>query len=261
MLEVQRNFRSIWELKKRYNLVIDDEIMSLIDDTTEAAFLQEIAAEFTDFVGKVFKDFDEEVHVRDLDYNPSWQTFAACDYGFTNPNVWILIQVGPWGEIHILDEYYKSGETSIEFADGIKRSGLAPQSIKGFYPDPAQPGESKILSQRLKLPILGGTGGELPPRLDAIREALKLRPKHLPDLHPEKKPQLLIDRKCKNGIREMQVYRYPEKKEETSTRTQELPMKKDDHFPEALGRFMSGFFLTPQRQAARGRSKKAKVNR
>jgi hypothetical protein len=228
---------------------------------TEQAFLQEIAAEFTDFVGKVFKSFDEEVHVRDLEYNPGWQTFGAVDYGFTNPNVWLLIQVGPWGEIHVLDEYYKAGETSDEFALSVLGNGLCPRSLKAFYPDPADPGSSKILQKILKKPAMGGTGGEKRDRLDAIRDALKLRPAHLPDLHPEKKPQILFDRKCKNAIREMQIYRYPEKKDETSTKQQEEPMKKDDHVPEALGRFFAGFFLTPQRRAGGGRSKKAKVSR
>lgn len=261
MLELQRRRRTVQEIVARYKLAIDDEILALVDDLTEQSFLQEIAAEFSDFVGKVFKDFDEEIHVTNLQYQPGWQTFAAVDYGFTNPNVWILLQVGPWGEIHVLDEYYKEGETALEFAEGIRAAELCPGSVKGFFPDPASPGDSKILSQRLRVPIMGGTGSELRERLDAIRDSLKLRPKHLPDGHPEKKPQLLIDRKCSNGIREMQAYRYPEKKDESSTKQQELPMKKDDHFPEALGRFFSGFILTPQRQASRGKSKKAKVHR
>lgn len=261
MMEIQRRHRSIYELVERYKLAIDPEILALINDMTEQAFLQEIAAEFTDFVGKVFKNFDEEVHVRDLEYNPGWQTFGAVDYGFTNPNVWLLIQVGPWGEIHVLDEYYKSGETSDEFALSVLGNGLCPRSLKAFYPDPADPGSSKILQKILRKPAMGGTGGEKRDRLDAIRDALKLRPPHLPDFHPDKKPQILFDRKCKNAIREMQIYRYPDKKDETSTKQQEEPMKKDDHVPEALGRFFAGFFLTPQRRAGGGRTKKAKVSR
>ena len=41
----------------------------------------------------------------------------------------------------------------------------------------------------------------------------------------------------------MGQYRYPEKKNEeveSSTKRFELPMKKDDHTPEALGRFLAG---------------------
>ncbi len=259
MLRLQRRKRTSHELVERYKLQIDPEIVSLIDDLTEAAFLQEIAADFTDFVGKVFKEFDEEVHVQNLQYNPTWQTFGAVDYGYTNPNVWLLIQVGPWGDIHILDEYYKEGETAEEFAESIKAAGLCPGSLKGFYPDPADPGNSKILTTRLRKPAYGGTGGEKRYRIDAIRKSLKMRNAHLPYGHPERQPQLKIDRSCKNAIREMQIYRYPDKKDESSTKAQEEPMKKDDHVPEALGRFFAGFFKTPQDNSGRGRSKKAKV--
>lgn len=259
MLRLQRRKRTSHELVSRYNLKVDPEIVSLIDDLSEQAFLQEIAADFTDFVGKVFKEFDEEIHVQNLEYNPTWRTYGCVDYGYTNPNVWLLIQVGPWGEIHVLDEYYKEGETAEEFADNILAAGLCPGSLIGFYPDPADPGNSKILSKRLKKPGYGGTGGEKRYRIDAIRKALKLRPAHLPDDHPEKQPQIKFNRRCVNAIREMQIYRYPDKKDESSTKSQEEPMKKDDHVPEALGRFFSGFFLTPQANAGRGRSKKAKV--
>lgn len=260
MMRLQRHARTSWELVKRYGLKIDEEIVSLIDDLTEAAFLQEIAAEFTDFVGKVFKDFDEEVHVADLKYNPTWQTFGAVDYGYTNPNVWLLIQVGPWGEIHVLDEYYKEGETAEEFAESVKRQGLCPGSLLKFYPDPADPGNSKLLSQKLGKQAGAGTGGEKRYRIDAIRKALKIKNRHLPEGHHERIPQILFNRRCKNAIREMQVYRYPDKKDESSIKSQEEPMKKDDHVPEALGRFFAGFFNTPQRNAGRGSSKKAKVS-
>lgn len=56
------------------------------------------------------------------------------------------------------------------------------------------------------------------------------------------RPQLLFDRKCKRTIEDMLNYRYPEKKaeSETSTKRFDNPMKKDDHGPEALGRFFAG---------------------
>jgi hypothetical protein len=42
----------------------------------------------------------------------------------------------------------------------------------------------------------------------------------------------------------MLAYRYPERKEESQTSLErfENPLKKDDHGPEALGRFMMGYF-------------------
>lgn len=252
--------RSTAELVKRYRLAIDPEIQSLVNDLTEPAFNQEIGADFTEFVGRVFADFDEEVHVHSLEYNPAWQTFGAVDYGYTNPNVWLLIQVGPWGEIHVLREFYQANLTAPEFADEIDRRNLCPTGTLKFYPDPASPADSRILSDKLKVPAGSGTGGELKHRLDAIRRALKTGPTHIGTDHPARQPLLKIDRSCTKMIYEMQEYRYPDKKEESSTLAQEQPMKKDDHTPEALGRFFAGFYGGPHSEAGTTRIRKARIN-
>lgn len=242
-------------------LDVDDEVLDLMSSMTQEAFNQEIGAEFTEFVGRVFKQFDEEVHVADLEYNPSWQTFAAVDYGYTNPNVWLLIQVGPWGEVNVLKEFYQPGLTANEFAEEIKARGLAPASLQTFFPDPASPGDTKILEEILKVSHTGGTGGEIKDRVDAIRMALKENPLHVPRGHVDRRPQLMFDRSCTMCIYEFQEYRYPEAKEQNSTKSQENPMKKDDHTPEALGRFFKGFFGTPQQKAGASRTERAKVRR
>lgn len=233
------------ELVGMYGLTVDSEVISLLDDLTDDAFNQEIGADFTEFVGRVFKEFDEEVHVQDLEFNPRWLTVGASDYGFTNPNVWLLIQVGPWGEVHVLDEVYERGLTSDEFAEEIVRRDLAPFGLTTFYPDPEDPGSTKTLEKVLRVRASGGTGGELYDRLQHIREALRPVPRHLDPDHPEKQPTLVINRRCINTIREMQDYRYPDTKEEAGN-THEKPLKKDDHTPEALGRFFAGYFGRPQ---------------
>lgn len=250
------------EIADLYGLTIDDEVLASLGDTSIEAFNQEIGADFTEFVGRVFKEFDEEVHVKDLEYNPSWPTYAGVDYGFTNPNVWLLIQVGPFNEVHVLDEFYQPGLTAEDFADEIIQRGLAPQGLRTFYPDPADPGSTRILENKLRVRATGGTGGELRHRLDAIRDALREYPLHVPRGHVDRKPQLVIDRKCQMTIHEFNEYRYPEGKKDgqNSTKQQELPMKKDDHTPEALGRFFAGHFGTPQSSAGR-RSTKAKFKR
>lgn len=241
-------------------LGIDPEIGELAADLTEESFNQEIAALFTEFVGRVFKQFDEEVHVGDFAYDPSWATYAAVDYGFTNPNVWLLIQVDPHGErVRVLDEVYEPGLTADEFAELIKARGLAPDSVINFYPDPASPGDTKILEEKLKIRHKGGTGGEIRWRVDAIRGALKLRNKHLPEGHRDRVPTLQFDRKCTKTINDMLNYRYPEKRTQVDSNTPENPMKKDDHGPEALGRFFAGHFGTPDRQVRRARVRKSSL--
>lgn len=60
----------------------DPEILAMAADLSRERFSQQVAAEFTDFVGRVFADFDEEIHLADLTFDPNRRTFAACDYGF-----------------------------------------------------------------------------------------------------------------------------------------------------------------------------------
>lgn len=233
---------------------VDLEIGALIRDLTRETFNQEIAALFTEFAGRVFKDFDEEVHVKDLAYQPDWPTYAASDYGFTNPFVWLVVQIGPDGEVHVLDEMYEPGLTIDEAGREIQSRGLAPGSMRSFYPDPASPGDTKALEKLLRIKGMRGTGGELNDRLRLIRAALKVRHPELPDDHPQRQPKLLINRKCVNTIREFNEYRYPKsisEAAEANANLPEKPMKKDDHTPEALGRLFAGMFKPPERGRSR----------
>jgi hypothetical protein len=231
---------------------VDPEVISLIRDLTEETFNQEIAALFTEFVGRVFKDWDDEVHVRDLTFNSSWETYAAVDYGFTNPFVWLLIQVDPFGNVYVMDEFYQAGLTIEEAAAEVKTRGLAPGSLIRFYPDPASPGDTRALEHHLRVRSARGTGGELNTRLRYIRAALRRRANYVGTETgaTEPLPRLIANRsRCPNFIREMNDYRYPKTAQEAAERGKsapELPMKKDDHCPEALGRFYVGHFGRPR---------------
>lgn len=255
------------------DLQINSEIISLADELTIELFKQEVAADFTEFVGQVFKDYDEEYHVGTLHYQPDWETYGACDYGFTNPNVWLLIQVGPWGEINILGEVYEPNLTADQFADEIirrkTRDGvpLNAPGLRVFYPDPADPMSSRTLSDKLRVSAAGGTGGELNIRINLTRQTLRQgrldrNATELTDANAERwRPRLMIDRSCSGLRADMLAYRYPERKEdaETSRDRFELPLKRDDHGPEALGRFMVGY-LGPSALTRSGGSRVRKGN-
>lgn len=249
-----------FEIARSERLIIGEEILQMANDLSSPMFTQEIAADFTDFVGKVFKEFDEETHSRLLPYNASssWETVAAVDYGYRNPNVWLLIQIGPWGEINVIDELYQENLAPDEFAQEILRRGLCPDTCTAFYPDPASPGDTAVLESIFRrngrrATARAHTGGELKNRLNLIRLALKDRiadsevnrkqQNSSPPKQDLKRPRLMVSTKCPMTLYEMGEYRYPEKKSEqveTSTTRFELPMKKDDHTPEALGRFLAG---------------------
>lgn len=242
---------SAFEVAEQNKLSISSEILQLFEELPLELFNQEIGADFTEFAGQVFKDFDEAYHVGDLRFNPEWETYAATDYGFTNPSVWLLIQVGPWQEINVLAEVHEPGLTADRFAEEIKRRRLNPPQLEVFFPDPADPMSTRTLQDKLRVRPAAKTGGELHIRLNLIRQALR---KGRIDQHASMltednsdvwRPQLMIDRRgCPRMREEMLAYRYPERKEdsETSRDRFEKPLDKDDHAPEALGRFMVGYF-------------------
>ncbi|AZS12542.1 terminase [Mycobacterium phage DrLupo] len=251
-----------FEIIKDAGLIIDSGVAQMANDLTIPEFQQEIAAEFTDFVGKVFKEFDEESHVRELVFNPSqdWETVAAVDYGYRNPNVWLLIQIGPWGEINVVDELYQADLTPTEFANEILRRGLCPDSLHSFYADPASPEASRTLETIFRqhgkrARSRPHTGGDIDNRLNLIRFALKDRIVDTEMSAPQwfqagqsqdvRRPRMMISTRCPKTIFEFGEYRYPKTKDEqteTSTKRYETPMKLNDHTPEALGRFLGGMY-------------------
>lgn len=226
----------------RQGLRVDPEIVSLAVDLTPEAFGQEIECNFSDMVGRVFKDWDEEVHVRDLPYVPGWPLYLATDYGFTDPNVCLFIQVGPFGDIRVIAEYYRTQRTDTEFRDDVlqdERLGRLVRQAVCLFPDPEDPGATKTLSNGWNVPVAGETGGPLLDRLRAIQGTLKQRNRHLPWGHEERAPQLLVDRSCVETIREMDAYSWPRTRK--ASKGPELPQDKDNHAPEALGRFFAGY--------------------
>lgn len=246
----------------------DPEIIEMSRDISEEKFNQEIGAEFTDFVGRVFKDFDEEIHVGDFPYNPDLPLFAACDYGWTNPFVWLLIQTDVWDNVYVIGEYRAIHTDINDIAEDLAvnwRGGLS-KNASILYPDPAEPGDSAVLSKKLQILVNPNTGGELKWRLEMIRQHLRLLPLHIP--WGDRRPRLYFDRSCTKlgpdgmcAVSEFAAYKYPDSKEDALKYAPEEPLKKDDHAPEALGRFFRGRFGSAEEQASRTRVRKANVSR
>jgi hypothetical protein len=237
---------------------VDDEIIEMMLDLTEETFNQEVAALFTEFTGRVFKRFDDEIHVGDFIYRSDFRTYAAVDYGFTDPFVWLLIQEDPFtGTVYVLDELYESYLSIDDAARKVHQRGLD-RGVIEFYPDPASPGDTLALERHLRVRANPSTGGELNIRLRYIREALKDMNVHLPESDPLRHPKLLIDRRCVNLIREMQDYRYPDRKKDQ--RGKDQPLDKDNHAPEALGRFYRGRYGDPSMSLSGGGARVARSN-
>lgn len=236
-----------------FPLGIDDpEVAEMAGEMSEQLFKQEVGASFEEYVGRVFSGFDEETHVGDYRFNPDLPLYGCCDYGWTNPFVWLALQVDVWDNVYVIGEYRETQRDINDIGADLASWPMA-KNASVFYPDPASPGDTAILEKKLEVKANGNTGGELKWRLELIRQHLKLAPAGAPT-HLQK-PKLFIDRRCIGLIQEMNDYRYPENKAEALRANAESPLDKDDHAPEALGRFFRGYFGPPQQPGTKGRAR------
>lgn len=216
---------------------VDPEIAAMLADMSEERFRQEVMADFTDFVGRVFKEWDEEYNVRRLRVRKDLPIHLAVDYGWTNPFVALAIQVDNWDRVYVLREYRRNEKTIYDIADDLANDPLFSKAHT-LYPDPAEPGDTRVLKEKLRCHSVKKTGGPVKDRLELIRKAIRAGPPHADDT--KKEPRLLVDRSCSDLIYEMSEYSYPDSPKQAQRK--EEPKKEDDHGPEALGRFFKGYY-------------------
>lgn len=238
----------------------DPEILDAKDDLTDEEFRRQYGAEFVERVGRVMKEWDDDWHIQDLDYRSDWPLYLAIDYGYTNPFVILWIQVDAFDNCYVIreDRFYLMDTT--EVAKEIESiAGSLLRNVVAIYPDPAEPDDTSTLSRMWRKPARMNTGGTIKSRLELIRKALKLQNDYLEDSHPDKRATLQIDRSCKDLIWEMREgYRWPEHRSEVKN-DDENPLDKNNHGPEALGRFFKGYYDIVATGAKRSRQSKAKM--
>lgn len=237
---------------------MDPEILEAEDDLTEDEFNRQYGGEFVERIGRVMKEWDDDIHlVKDLDYDPTLPLYVALDYGYTNDWVWLWIQQDIWGQVYVIGETRWNMMDTDEICDDIlsmrdSNRGLWPllEKVNCIYAPPAEPSDTSIITRKLKRPVKTNTGGEVN---DRDRETNRLlKPKGL-----DRKPGILFskercDHYAKSLAWEMKTgYRWPEHKSETRNAS-ENPLDKDNHGPEALGRFVKGHLgISNTRRASR----------
>lgn len=250
-----------WRMPSWTNTVVfpggrkDPEILEAEEDLTEDEFRRQYGGEFVDRVGRVMAEWDDTIHLKRIKYNPDWPLYGAVDYGYTNFFVWLWIQVDPFDNVYVIGEHYVKQMDTERIAKEVLKPHPWMSACVAFYAPPAEPDETNTLMRHLKLPARTNTGGELKTRLSMIRTRLKVRPE-------EKQAQIVFDRdRCTHLAWEMREgYRWPVHKNEQKNES-EVPLDKDNHGPEALGRFIHGYFTTQGRSERRNRQSRAQVRR
>lgn len=198
----------------------DPEIKLMELTTAPEWFLQEIAADFASFVGKIFPEWDETIHVRAHRFRPEWPNYMAIDWGYANPLAAVEFQVSPQDTIHVWREHYRAYTTLEEHVRLLK----AREQPEGYhldmaFGDAADPEAATYVSQHL-VPCYAPPEAKTNWRqgIDRVRGFMRCnRPMVTPagievtDEYgaPKYEPAYFVDHSCVNHIREVNNYRAP----------------------------------------------------
>jgi hypothetical protein len=201
-----------WENTAIFPLGRDDpEIQSLAQEQTPEWFMQEIGAEFGSFVGKIYGEFDEAVHVTKIPYNSLWKNYIAFDWGFVHPLAAIEFMVDPWDNVYIWREHYQN-YTRVEEHCQILKARDQPEGyhLDLAFGDAADPEAAATVTMML-VPCYAMPEAKQNWRegIDLVKTFLRQYAMGVLDEFgtPIMKPKLFIDYSCRNTIREFANYR------------------------------------------------------
>ena len=189
----------------------DPEIIQLRETTIEEWFLQEIAAEFTAVVGRIFPEFDEEIHVLEEPYQfrPEWPNYIAFDWGFTAPLAAMEFQVSPRDEVYVWREHYKEGRALPWHIEQIKgRENPAGYRLDGAFGDAADPEAVEYVSRELIYCQADPESKMWMPGIRLLKESMKPREVAQDGFgRPIIRSRYHVDASCEEHIDELLGYR------------------------------------------------------
>jgi hypothetical protein len=217
----------------------DPEILLLERTTPHEWFMQEIAADFTAFVGKIYGEWLESTHVKKIEYNPDWPNYIAFDWGYVNPLAAIEFQVSPDDKVYIWREHYAPYRTLDEHFEAMSgRAQPEGYHITMTYGDAADPEAVQRVNQKFA-PCVADPDAKTNWRegIDLVKSFLKERPTG--DFEEDGTPitefGLYVDHSCVNTIREFGSYRGKAGSVSgQGSDPQDKAVKKDDHAMDAI---------------------------
>lgn len=236
-----------------------EEIRVLSQNLSDEDFDEQIRGIPTPKHGRVYSDFDQDIHVGmwDLDEWPkrNWKFGRAIDFGWTDPFVVLWIAVDEEGRFYVFDELYAKQIQPHEVVREIgKREGWEMRDdgdrsvyLKSCPHPPALPTVADWdASARAQLMSMGvdlvKANKDIIAGIQSLTHALRLRSDG--DSSREVKPQIFIHPKCVKTIGEFQKYEWDSKNN--------TPKDADNHAMDALRYFVHT--LRPEKSAAPLRS-------
>lgn len=180
----------------------DPEIAEMRNTTAKEWFEQEIAAIFSSFVGKIYGEFDETVHVGDVPFDPALPNYIVFDWGFTNPLAAVEFQVTPNDQVRVWRIHKKAFATVYEHCLTMKaRTQPEGYRIDVCFGDSADPAACQDVTRWLA-PCFASPDAKANWRegVDLVKTFMKLRQTDEDEYGtPQYTPGLIIDKNCYCG--------------------------------------------------------------
>lgn len=216
----------------------DPEILLLQKTMPYEYFQQEICADFTSFLGKIYGEWDEMVHVKEWTYNPALPNYIAFDWGFVNPMAAVEFQVDSFDRVHVWRLHYKAGIRLTDFLIELKNRDQPPgYKIDLCFGDAADPEAVMSVCEEFA-PCIADPKSKSNWRegIDLVKSFLRTEQIGLLDEFgtPLYEPWLTVAPSCGDLIREFNNYRVDAPARGKMRNAREDAQKYDDHALDAL---------------------------
>lgn len=211
-----------------------DDCITTMKRSSRAAWQAEMLCQKPSLENIVFDEFDTDINVKYIDYNPNLPLYRSIDFGFVNPFVCLWIQIDGDNNIYVIDEYIRSRATIDIHADETKKRTPCPEEkVAATFCDPAGAARNDVTGSS-SVRQLKAHGIHTRFRKSGILEGIELIRRAIRS--GDGKTSLFISPNCPRLIEALQCYHYPES---TSDTNRELPLKDGvyDHPIDALRYF------------------------
>lgn len=213
----------------------DPELKRIREARSNLWWNQEYGAKFTAYEGLIYQNFDPQIHVKPIAYNPLNENWLALDFGFKDPTVCLDIMIDPTNQrVYVWREYYVQQKISSDHALAIRNR----EQPAGYHYDyiAADPrGADEIATMQFLLGGMLANAIGRPLGIEAVASALKLRPDGLPGL--------IIDPSCKFLIDEFASYHAKPTVLNRNEKAGTIETEGSDHSLDALRYFYNERFV------------------
>lgn len=194
---------------------------------TLSTFLQEYELEFRSIQGAVYPSFSRKIHVVKPDEVPEDLTiYCGIDFGY-HTTACLFIGIDKDQNWWVFDEVYGRQEILKDLIPRIKQK-LGDKRLTLMVGDSQAKDAIETMVRDFPIIPVVKHADSIIHGIDLIRTKLKPRIQLVGD----PKPTIFFSSTCKSLIQEMESYKYPEDKPDRNP--SELPVKEDDHGPDAL---------------------------